>query len=599
MAVFWKSKLFTVGVKLLVGVAIVSNICIGSLLYVNWKANQSLSRTVDELLTIHRQDSDNLRKTVVDLQKKLLSLTDFFHIDPKEDIQHYLEQNLVIQKAEKLTGREQYVRLYPRTGRRNLAQKKTVIQEEGDTLIVSWGIFDEQNNFTKTVERISFVRGPSSPDFQEIKAAIAAITENADKDDALRKKVNELKAFVIDEAFIAEAARTKILNFTEQIGANKKKLYRKREETQRFVAAMGLGTLVVNLLVVFFLTRIIIERPLYRLTHIIDQIRDGKNPDVPCIKRGDQIGVLSGAVKNFKEVLLELQQEDERKLTEKAILEELSQVISEVIQGLDAKAQELVTMADSMEELAGTTKDQSAVVARMAEKTAENTVEMSASTSSLKSSVSGINRQIVEQREMVQSITTAARESNGTVERLTKATTDVHSIVEIVRDLSDQTKLLALNATIEAARAGEKGKGFAVVAEEVKLLSHETEKSTQNIMSKIKTIDTAGQEMINTLQNIEGQIRSLNSVTESIASTVDEQEEQTLTISLLASTTSEHTGDVSASIGHVRNAAHDTLDLSGRVHQNAQDIAEALNDLLTETTIRLQQIGKDNTVQVL
>ena len=597
MAPFWKSKLFTVGVKLLVGVAIVSNICIGGLLYVNWKANQSLSRTVDELLTIHKQDSDNLRKTVVDLQEKFLSLTDYFRIDPKRDIQQYLEQNLMIQKTEKLTGREQYVRLYPRTDRRNLAGKKIVVQEEGDTLIVSWGVFDQQNNFSKTVERITFVRGSSSPDFQEIKAAISAIAKNADRGDALRKKVNELKSFIIDEAFAAEAARTKILNFTEQIGANEKKLYKKREETQRFVVLMGLGTLMVNLFVVFFLTRIIIERPLYRLTNIIDQIRDGKDPDVPCIKRGDQIGILSGAVKNFKEVLLELQQEDERKITEKAILEELSQIISEVIHELDTKAQELVTMADSMEELAGTTKDQSAVVAIMAEKTAENTVEVSSSTSSLKSSVSGISRQIVEQREMVQTITTAARESHGTVERLTRATMDIHSIVEIVRDLSDQTKLLALNATIEAARAGEKGKGFAVVAEEVKLLSRETEKSTLNIMSKIETIDAAGREMINTLQSIERQLGSLNSVTETIASTVDEQEGQTLTISLLASTTSEHTGDVSASIQHVRNAAHDTLNLSGRVHQNAQDIAESLNNLLTETTIRLQQIGNDNTVQ--
>jgi methyl-accepting chemotaxis protein len=362
---------------------------------------------------------------------------------------------------------------------------------------------------------------------------------------------------------------------------------------------MGLVTLVVNLFVVFFLTRIIIERPLYRLTHIIDQIRDGKNPDVPWVKRRDQIGVLSGAVKNFKEVLLELQQEDERKVTEKAILKDLSQIISEVIQELDTKAQELVTMANSMEELAGTTKDQSTVVAIMAEKTAKNTVEVSSSTSSLKSSVFGINRQIVEQKEMMQTITTAAQESHGTVERLTRATMDVHSIVEIVRDLSKQTKLLALNATIEAARAGEKGKGFAVVAEEVKQLSQATEKSTHNIMSKINTIDTAGREMINTLQSIEGQIGSLNSVTENIASTVDEQEDQTLTISLLASTTSAHTGDVSASIQHVRNAAHDTLDLSGRVHRNAQDIADSLNNLLTETTIRLQQIGKDNTVQVL
>lgn len=588
--------MFTVGVKLLLGVALVSNICIGGLLYGNWKAGQSLSSAVDMLLTIQKQDSDNLRKTVVDLQGKLLSLTDFFKVDLKGDIKDYLKNNLQVQKIEKLKGRESYVHLYPRTARRNLTKKRTVIEEKGDQLVVSWGVFDEQGVFAKAVERVTFARAASSPSFADIKAGVAAIVAEGKKDGALRGKVNELKNFVIDEAFVAEAARTEILNFTDKIGSSERKLYDKRIETQRFVISMGVGTLIVNLFVVFVLTRLIVERPLRRLIDIIDLIRDGKNPDVPCIKRNDQIGVLSGAVKNFKEVLLELQQEDARKIGEQAILEDLSKIISEVIQELDGKAQELVSMADSMEELAGTTKDQSAVVASMAEKTAENTVEMSVSTTSLNDSVLGINEQIDEQRAMVQGITEAARESHGTVERLTKATKDVHSIVEIVRDLSDQTKLLALNATIEAARAGEKGKGFAVVAGEVKLLSHETEKSTQDIMAKIKMIDDAGIEMIAALQSIEGQIHSLNSVTEAIAATVVEQKGQTETISALASTTSDHTGDVSTSIQHVRNAAHDTLDLSGRVHQNAQDIAESLNELLSETTSRLQQIGMNKAI---
>ncbi len=71
---------------------------------------------------------------------------------------------------------------------------------------------------------------------------------------------------------------------------------------------------------------------------------------------------------------------------------------------------------------------------------------------------------------------------------LQSAVDQIGEMATSIDSIARQTNLLALNATIEAARAGEAGRGFAVVAAEVKTLSVETGKATQEIRSRVEAL---------------------------------------------------------------------------------------------------------------
>ncbi|MCC7347199.1 MAG: CZB domain-containing protein [Variibacter sp.] len=90
-------------------------------------------------------------------------------------------------------------------------------------------------------------------------------------------------------------------------------------------------------------------------------------------------------------------------------------------------------------------------------------------------------------------------------EELKTATAQISTFAGTIEGLAQQTNLLALNATIEAARAGESGRGFAVVANEVKALSGQTQKATDDIKARIGRLEAYVHEVI---ENVE-QVRTL------------------------------------------------------------------------------------------
>lgn len=257
-----------------------------------------------------------------------------------------------------------------------------------------------------------------------------------------------------------------------------------------FAIALTVTAIILGILIAYFITRSI-TLPLSEAVTVATRIASGDLTHRIDSKSTDEVGKLMQALKEMNESLSKLIHEARENSDEvSSAATELATASGQVSSSSQYQSEAASSMAAAIEEM-------TVSITQISEHA--NDAHRLAIESSTRADEGGtiIHGTISDMQKIAASVT----ESAQTVKELAQQSEHISGIVNVIKEVAEQTNLLALNAAIEAARAGEQGRGFAVVADEVRKLAERTSQSTIEISGMISQIQEGIQRVSGSMQD--------------------------------------------------------------------------------------------------
>ncbi|ARV25992.1 methyl-accepting chemotaxis protein [Vibrio anguillarum] len=328
-----------------------------------------------------------------------------------------------------------------------------------------------------------------------------------------------------------------------------------------------------------------VREPLNRILKTLEGLTKGDMTERIEIRYNNEFSRLSGHINsladNLHHILVQLNDASEN-LTNTA---NHNQATSSKAQSqLSTQREQTASVATAMTEMAHSVQE----VAQSAQSSLEMVQKVESASESGRKIMSD-NITTINQLE------TRLNQSVDAVGELQKMSSQIGSILDVIRNIAEQTNLLALNAAIEAARAGEQGRGFAVVADEVRVLAKRTTDSTSEIESMISNLQSSSSSASTVIEScmtdmelsVE-QASTANSAMEEIQALILEISQMSTHITQAAAEQSETTGDIARSIEDINLIADGSYQAMSQIAQasaNLTQLANQQNELVHRFTL--------------
>ncbi len=276
-------------------------------------------------------------------------------------------------------------------------------------------------------------------------------------------------------------------------------------------------------------------------------------------------------------------------------MQTMTETLMTTMKSVGDSARSLITVAADLAEASQSMSTGTEEMAQQAQSIATGSTQLnqnlevvSSSVEEMSISVSDIAKRSVEAATVAGSAKTKADLANQVVQELGQHAAQIGKVIDSIVDIADQTNLLALNAAIEAADAGDTGKRFAVVASEVKELARQTAESSEEIRSRIETIQKSVGETVGAIGSITAVIQTIHEVNGAVASFVEEQSiaaqdisRNTTQAASVSNSVAQNVNGVSAVIGTGAQEAIRIAAMAEKLNSMAGDLETTLKKFQT------------------